>query len=356
MKYLSFLLPPATVLLVVFLFIQFPLFGQQGYNLIPNGSFEQNRFLPQQWTTSDGKMGLKYWYSPSMGTPDYFTRGSLLDAGVPSNFAGVSYAKEGDSYAGLLFGNGNYEYLAVPLKEVLKKGEQYTIKFSIKPAQYSKFTTDSIDVVFTSERTKIPHWKQLHLEPVMTLKVEGTIAYSPYIWLEVEGSFEATGNEKFLVVGNFNSSRKLLKREHYVSKPSVVGGQPYFLLDNFYLSSAAHEPSYHYPSDSVFSLQHVYFGFDQYKLNSDAKEELYFLSEYLKSNNQILIISGYTDAAGTIQYNKRLSGRRAISVKNQLLQLGIAETRLKTRAMGVYNSKNEQKKAVDRHVAFRLVN
>ena len=84
----------------------------------------------------------------------------------------------------------------------------------------------------------------------------------------------------------------------------------------------------------ILSENTVNFDFDSSNLTSVAKTNLNKLAEVLKNNPDTNInIYGHTDSRGTDSYNQSLSERRANSVVNYLVSLGVAKSRLF--AMGV---------------------
>lgn len=79
----------------------------------------------------------------------------------------------------------------------------------------------------------------------------------------------------------------------------------------------------------------IYFGFDDYTLNSEAQSTLTALAEGLKANKSAVVqIEGHCDERGTVEYNLALGERRAQSVKNFLSQLGVESGRLSTISYG----------------------
>ena len=55
----------------------------------------------------------------------------------------------------------------------------------------------------------------------------------------------------------------------------------------------------------------------------------------LKDNPQLnIMIEGHTDTVGGVEYNQKLSDRRAQSVKTFLVSKGVASSRLATRGQG----------------------
>ena len=79
----------------------------------------------------------------------------------------------------------------------------------------------------------------------------------------------------------------------------------------------------------------VFFGYDSFELNSDAKELLQDQVAWLKQySNVSVIIEGHCDERGTREYNLALGEKRAQAVKNYLLNLGISSDRLSTISYG----------------------
>lgn len=87
---------------------------------------------------------------------------------------------------------------------------------------------------------------------------------------------------------------------------------------------------------STLSLP-VRFSFDSSDIEPSALPQLNALAEGIKllPPGQIVAIEGHTDASGTPDYNRRLSLRRALAVKQYLVQMhGIDSRRLSTMGLG----------------------
>jgi peptidoglycan-associated lipoprotein len=96
--------------------------------------------------------------------------------------------------------------------------------------------------------------------------------------------------------------------------------------------------------DASQVTQPVYFAFDDYTLSGEAQSQLGQLADYLKANGSAIVqIEGHCDERGSIEYNLALGERRAQSVKNYLVQLGVDTGRLTTISYG------EEKPAADGH-------
>ena len=79
----------------------------------------------------------------------------------------------------------------------------------------------------------------------------------------------------------------------------------------------------------------VFFNYDSAELDSDAQELLQDQVAWLKQySNVSVIIEGHCDERGTREYNLALGEKRAQSVKNYLISLGISSDRISTISYG----------------------
>ena len=79
----------------------------------------------------------------------------------------------------------------------------------------------------------------------------------------------------------------------------------------------------------------VLFGYDSAKLDSSAKILLDAQSRFLRANSDLnFIVEGHCDERGTREYNLALGEKRAQSVKNYLISLGIGSDRISTISYG----------------------
>ncbi len=79
----------------------------------------------------------------------------------------------------------------------------------------------------------------------------------------------------------------------------------------------------------------VFFAFDKYSLKADALKTLQRQATWLKKYPaNTITVQGHCDERGTREYNLALGERRANSVKNYLIALGINPNRIKTLSYG----------------------
>ena len=108
------------------------------------------------------------------------------------------------------------------------------------------------------------------------------------------------------------------------------------------------------------SLNNIHFHKDQSDLTDFAKLMLVELSHVLKNQNNIVLeIGAHTDDQGTDQYNNDLSLKRAVAVKNYLIEKGAKPEQLLTKGYGerspVVPNTSEDNRAQNRRVEFKIV-
>lgn len=76
-------------------------------------------------------------------------------------------------------------------------------------------------------------------------------------------------------------------------------------------------------------LNWILFDFNSFDLNMDAKVELQKVASILKENNNFKArIRAYTDSKGSVDYNKKLSDKRAMQAKMYLLDQYVPEKKI----------------------------
>ncbi len=89
------------------------------------------------------------------------------------------------------------------------------------------------------------------------------------------------------------------------------------------------------PAPGPLALVDVYFDYDQFVIRSDARAVLEANARSLKAeNSRKLLIEGYCDERGTVEYNLVLGERRAQTAKQYLQDLGVPSSRIQITSYG----------------------
>jgi peptidoglycan-associated lipoprotein len=100
---------------------------------------------------------------------------------------------------------------------------------------------------------------------------------------------------------------------------------------------AAPETPSNATEEELFSQQvkDIYFDYDKYEIRPDQQVALQGDAKFLQQHANIRItIEGHSDERGSTEYNLALSSNRADTVKNALIQAGVAGDRMKTISYG----------------------
>ncbi len=88
----------------------------------------------------------------------------------------------------------------------------------------------------------------------------------------------------------------------------------------------------------VITLGDVLFGTDVATLHANGMRMTQRLATVLLQNpSRTVVVEGYTDSTGSVRHNQELSERRAMSVRNALVDLGVARERITDRGLGESN-------------------
>ena len=95
------------------------------------------------------------------------------------------------------------------------------------------------------------------------------------------------------------------------------------------------------PSSPLFEKS-VYFGFDEYTVQTKYQKMLSAHASYLKANpKQKIIIQGNTDERGTAEYNLALGQRRSDATRKSLNLMGVSDDQIEAVSFGKEKPKAE---------------
>ncbi|MBR9978191.1 MAG: OmpA family protein [Bacteroidetes bacterium] len=112
--------------------------------------------------------------------------------------------------------------------------------------------------------------------------------------------------------------------------------------------------------DKTFVLADVHFDFDRDAIRHEYVAELAQKVEIFDAYPQMIVeIRGHTDSEGSDSYNKNLSIRRALAVKNFFVRAGVDPSRMQAKGFGatrpIMDNSTELGRAFNRRVELYIV-
>lgn len=220
------------------------LFAQN--NLVRNSGFEDLSSPVVNWDQLSHATG---WSNANGGSVDILSKNAgSHNVGIPNNELGTVEPFEGEHCAGFVawkddmrpnmkrIWKGNRterhqkafnrysEYLQGELSAPLTEGMQYDVSFRVSLADNSDRAVSGIGAMFASEQIVEVHRHFLDGTP----EVWSTdVIKDKEGWVEIKGSFTASGGEQFIIVGAYSGE--------YMTKESLVDGpdnqRAYYYID-----------------------------------------------------------------------------------------------------------------------------
>ena len=111
----------------------------------------------------------------------------------------------------------------------------------------------------------------------------------------------------------------------------------------------------------VLDTNKLKFDFNSATIKDEYNSVLEKLKNYIEAKNHKISITGYTDSKGTKEYNKELSLRRAESLEERLIELGLSPDKIvETKGNGdnnpVASNDTEEGRAANRRIEVQFIN
>ena len=111
----------------------------------------------------------------------------------------------------------------------------------------------------------------------------------------------------------------------------------------------------------VLDANKLKFDFNSATIKEEYTPILEKLKNYIEAKNEKISIIGYTDSKGTKEYNKELSLRRAESLEEKLIELGLSpEKIIETKGNGdknpVASNDTEEGRSANRRIEIKFIN
>lgn len=206
-------------------------FQTNAQNLIPNGDFEEYSECP---IVSNQLYKVDEWFSPTLGTPEFLHECApgVSVVSIPYNFFGYQPAQSGKGFVALiLYHNSGLlarEYISTALTIPLEKAACYKFEMYTNLSNGSQSAIDRIGVYFSDTIINNPPENPLPYTPQIENK-EGNIITDTMNWTPIRDTFQAQGNEQYIVIGNFRSDDET---QSLLVNPNVLYGHGYYYIDN----------------------------------------------------------------------------------------------------------------------------
>lgn len=180
---------------------------------------------------------------------------------------------------------------------------------------------------------------------------------------------EPVPNAVIRIVGNDGSNQKQVARNdgsfsfplnRGISYVMMAGAKGYLNARQEFTSDIAEENA-DYGVDFVLSsitkpvvVENIFYDFDRASLRPESKKALDELAQVLRDNPNVTIeMASHTDRHGSEKYNLDLSARRARSVIDYLISVGISADRLQSQGYGKSRPKTVTKRIAKEYPQFK---
>jgi outer membrane protein OmpA-like peptidoglycan-associated protein len=313
-------------------FILFNAIGINSFsqNLIANGSFEDVNICKE----ANAPCSPSAWKTTS---PFLLVYGSEKS----NKFVGITIFNTSKK--------GSRKYLQTKLLCPLQKDKTYKFSIKLRP---QNVIIESIGVLFSDSSLFYNTDRLIKKTPTIDLKE----SYSKIpnkkkrSWVKLDLEYKANGNEKFLIIGNFQSDGD--QKRIFLSKPAAFTNYDYDIDDVELVPMEKIElcSDYQLTKDLLYSLTErhpftkenlfgednlkpivdkvvidtislgsVFFEFNSAEINSTGKQTIDSIFRNLKNGSiESIKIFGFTDSIGGKDYNMDLSNKRANAIKQIL--------------------------------------
>ncbi|MFT3886496.1 MAG: OmpA family protein [Flavobacteriales bacterium] len=361
-------------------------------NVVPNPGFEEVKKVQCAWTQQARKFNEEVmigWNSPTETTPDIFSTKAdpTCWANPTKRTKGKTSPHGGDAMAGIkVWGRGNtptywHEYLQIELPQPLEAGKRYIAECFVQRANFSNEASNNIGIVLAAAPVRTRDCLPLYITP----QVNEDKVLDAGGWRKVSGVFDANGDERYLLIGNFYGDEVTLHER----QPDGERGAYYFIDDVNVRIAPAGTALTPKPKESVppppkqkvedhasstqvdimqvepevgkrIRLDNIGFEFAKATLTPASEAELDKLVDLLTDYPLMRIeIEGHTDDVGSDAANLKLSDDRAKAVVDYLVKKKIGKERLTWKGYGetkpLKPNTSEENRALNRRVEFRVV-
>ncbi len=337
-------------------------------NLVVNSSFELPANVEKPLRIVDSIAKGEGWTVPNKSNPRIYStdnKGFIYD---PNGSEWPFKARTGKNVAGLEIYTAKRDYIQGSLATPLIVGKKYYFAFWV---HYHCSGANNIGIAFLPSKISIDSTIRIPLKPATFQK--NMLPYSndaKTAWTLVRDSFVAQKPFQSFIIGNFftDEETKVEKgrfNHFFAYIDDVAVWEARLQPTNADISTQAQTSKKDWeenmaivtPKNVAITLNEIYFDFNSANLDSRSNVTLDSLVEKMKLVAVMKIhIIGHTSSDGGTDFNKKLSDKRAESVKNYLIAHGIDKARLSSEGLGetqpIVPNDTEENKKRNRRVEF----
>ena len=167
----------------------------QGQNLVPNPGFETQDTCPQ---VSQINLAPP-WNTATLGTPDLFNStcsSQNLTAHTGIGCSGIYCLTNNPGWTDAR------EYIEAPLNSALTSGKTYYVSFWTRPESFMRDAMNRLGVYLSTTKINASTTDVLSYTPQVQNPSNNMLS-NPN-WIQISGSFVASGGESYILIGNFS--------------------------------------------------------------------------------------------------------------------------------------------------------
>lgn len=325
-------------------------FSQDAKNLVPNGDFESlksDSLIHQHLQPKEFDFQINDWRTPTYGSTDILNPKFSYQQVPPIKSGQYAIGMIVNSYFNHKKETIRYaEYIQCKLKEPLKVGKKYLVKFDIAGSDLAIDSSKYFGISFSKKEVisfgtgvlkMIPHVRMdVPLEQKWQTIGEMLVAEEPY---------------EYLVIGFFENQTQLKHIRYAVDNVSIIEVNASENSISNYLNFMGEE----------VLLSNVHFDTNSSELLPKSFKELEKAAQWLYNHPEYVVeIQGHTDYEGDETRNLKLSQARAEAVQRFLEDKGIPILQLKTKGYGeavpIADNKTAAGRVENRRVVLKKVN
>lgn len=331
--------------------------GQEGQNLVENGSFEAASNKVRRTGQIDKA---ENWVSATGESADLFIGGAKMpDVMTPTNVYGKEDPKDGENYAGIIVysynDKENRTYITTKLKTPMKKGMRYKVQFHASLAELAKYSSNRLAAHFSKRELSTKEKVPALIETPDIEHPDQEVFSGMYGWDLVCGKYIAEGGEKYMTIGNFTANNDVTNERN--KKPKEIKGRQiiaaYYYIDDISVQllgpdercDCPYGTKHEQESATLYQREpnindkmtvaekineyNVFYRSGRYDLTISGDDALNKIAKLMQENPNIKVkISGHTD---NLEFDdpetKDVSLKRAEYIRSQMVNKGVDASR-----------------------------